>query len=265
MPKAPAQPVLSAEQVERYLRRIGYDGSTEPSLENLQRLMTCHLRSVPYETVTLHRSGVAPSLAISDLLAKIVDGKGGGYCFEQNTLFEALLGSLGYATRPCFCRSTDTPGRNDPINHRGLLVALEGRRYLADVGWGGPMAQGPLALEPGIHEVAGRRYAVERVSDHWIAIDRFSARTDGQGSPLRVGIMKLCLAEVEDGDFDALNRKFSAPGSEFRDTLMANISLPNGHLSLTDRKFTVMEDGRKTVRELAPEEVDGVLREYFGL
>ncbi len=264
-PVPPARAPLSAEQVERYLRRIGCTCPTEPSLENLQALMTCHLRSVPYETVTLHRTGAVPSLALDDLFAKIVEGQGGGYCFEQNTLFQALLESLGYEVRPCFCRSTVTPGRVDPINHRGVLVTLGGGCYLADVGWGGPMAQGPLLLEPGIREVAGKRYAVERISDHWISIDRFSTKTDDQGDPLRVGVMELCLAEVRDEDFDALNREFSSPGSEFRDTAMANISREGGYASLTDLEFTVSEDGQKTVRKLDPEEIPGILKGYFGL
>ena len=136
--------MLSVRETEKYLQRVGYNGGVTPSLGNLQKLMTCHLRSVPYETVTIHRSGQTPSLAVADLFAKIVEGKGGGYCFEQNTLFQALLECLGYTVRPCFCRSTDTPGQVDPINHRGVLVTLDGKQYLADVGWGGPMAQGPL-------------------------------------------------------------------------------------------------------------------------
>ncbi len=257
--------MLSVPETEKYLHRIGYNGGVTPSLANLQKLMTCHLRSVPYETVTIHRSGQTPSLAVADLFAKIVEGNGGGYCFEQNTLFQALLESLGYTVRPCFCRSTDTPGQVDPINHRGVLVTLEGKQYLADVGWGGPMAQGPLLLQPGTHEVAGKRYVVEPLSSHWITIDRFSTKTDEAGDPLRVGIMELCLAEVKDDDFDALNRKFSSPGSEFRDTAMANISRPDGHVALSDRTLTIMKDGQKTVRELQPEEVDAALKEHFGL
>lgn len=257
--------MLSVRETERYLRRIGYDGGVTPSVANLQKLMTCHLRSVPYETVSIHRSGKTPSLAVNDLFAKIVDANGGGYCFEQNTLFQALLESLGYDARPCFCRSTDTPGQVDPINHRGVLVALGGKQYLADVGWGGPMAQGPLLLEDGIHEVAGKRYVVERISDHWLSIDRFSSQPDEMGNPRRVGIMELCLAEVKDADFDALNRKFSSPGSEFRDVAMANISTSDGYLALADRKFTVVKDGHKTVRELAEDEIDEVLKTHFGL
>ena len=50
----------------------------------------------------------------------------GGYCFELNKLFEALLVALGYDARPCLARSADVPGQRDPINHRGLLVSVEG-------------------------------------------------------------------------------------------------------------------------------------------
>lgn len=257
--------MLSVREIERYLQRIGYAGGVTPSLAALQALMTCHLQTVPYETVTIHRSGKAPSLRTADLYAKIVEGHGGGYCLELNTLFQTLLGSLGYAARPCFCRSTDTPGRVDPINHRGVLVESGGRTCLADVGWGGPMARGPLPLEPGIWEVAGKRYEVARISEHWLSIDRFSSQVGEDGSPVRMGIMELCLAEVLDEDFAALNRELSSPGSEFRDTEMANISTPGGYLALTGRKLTVADGGRKEVRELAPAEVDRVLEERFGL
>lgn len=258
--------MLSAQQAKEYLGRIGCAESQAPTLPNLQSLMTCHLRAVPYETATIHRSGRTPCLSTDALFEKIVANRGGGYCFEQNKLFQELLCALGYDAWPCMARSTDTPGRIDPINHRAVVVGLEGRSYLADVGWGGPMAAGPLLLEPcGIQTVAGKDYEVTQESSHWLTIDRFSSKASDDGLPLRVGVMELCLAEMMDEDFDALNRKFSAPGSEFHDTEIVNLSTPSGYLALEGRKLTVMENGRKTTTELSAEEVDRVLRERFGL
>lgn len=259
--------MLSKREVGAYLSRIGYEGDLAPTKENLAGLMLCHLASIPYETVGLHRTGVVPDLSLDALYHKIVTERLGGYCFEQNKLFQALLEALGYQARPCLARSTDTPGQDDPFNHRGLLVRLDGQEHLADVGWGGPMAAGPLAMaDVGLQTVDGKGYLVTCCDGAWWQVDRLSSsRCAPDGSPQRLGVMHAYMAEVRDQDFQALNLMCAQPGSEFRDVEMANLRTPGGYVALTDRRLTVREGEEKRVADLSPSEVDDVLWERFGL
>ena len=252
--------MLTQRQTDEYLERIGVAARPAATEEALGMLMERHLMSVPFETVGLCREGRTPDLRLEALFDKIVRRRRGGYCFELNKLFEALLAALGYEARPCLCRSADVPGQRDPINHRGVLVALEGTSVLADVGYGGPAPGGPLRLAPGAQEVLGERFEATPLDDAWWRIDRFRAST-GE----RLGVMELCATRVEDVDFAALNLASSQPGTMFRDREMANLRTPGGHVSLRGRRLTVREGAARHVVELDDDAVDDALRRFFGL
>lgn len=259
--------MLTVAEMEKYLARIGYDGGVTCSLQNLSKLMLCHLLSIPFETVGMHRQGQAPSLAHGDLYDKIIlEGKG-GYCFELNKLFQLLLDSLGYKTEACFARSIDVPGQESPIDHRGLIVELQGKRYLTDVGWGGPMAAGPLLLEDrGIQEVEGQQFLVTPLDEAWWRIERMKP-SDGEGGALEAfGIMELCMAATKEADFEVLNAHCSRPGSEFRDNELVNMRTRTGHVSLTNRQLTIRSNGEKRTYELEDRSaVDAALKKHFHL
>jgi N-hydroxyarylamine O-acetyltransferase len=52
--------------------------------------------SVPFENLQLHRKNKSISLSTNDLFTKIVTKRQGGFCYEINGLFGALLRQLGY-------------------------------------------------------------------------------------------------------------------------------------------------------------------------
>ena len=251
--------MLTVSECERYLQRIGYVGGVTPSIGNLQQLMVAHLTRIPFETVRLHRSGIEPDLDVGVLYERVVERGQGGYCFELNKLFQELLTSLGYEVRAAMARSTDTPGRVDPINHRGLIVYLDGKDHCADVGYGGPMPAHPLPLEVGTHAILGSDFIVERPREGWWVIDRISSKGE------RAGLMELSTFRVNEEDFDPLNAFCASVGSEFRDSEMANIRTRGGSVSLLDGKLTIREQGCVHEMRLADEELEAALKRYFGL
>lgn len=251
--------MLTVSECERYLQRIGYAGGVTPSVQNLERLMLAHLTHVPFETVDLHRTGQLPSLEVSDLYERVVERRRGGYCFQLNKLFQELLISLGYDARAAVARSTDTPGRVDPLNHRGLIVRMQGEDWCADVGYGGPMPGGPLLLTPGEHEVRGSRFIVEGPDEGWWIVDRVDSKGDRQG------LLELSTFRVNEEDFDPLNLFCASPGSEFRDQEMANLRTDEGSISLTDGRLVIRSGDQKEERQLEGAEVDDALRCLFGI
>lgn len=132
--------------VARYLERIGYTGDLSPSAANLAALVRAHRLRVPYETLDLWR-GVRTTLDLDALYDKIVTRRRGGYCFELNGLFAALLRELGYEVREYAGRWL----RNNPdhpvprYGHRVVCVRLgEGPAKIADVGVGVPFLPAPI-------------------------------------------------------------------------------------------------------------------------
>ena len=116
-----------------YLNRIGIDEMPEPTRENLDKLIYAHLSHIPYENLEYCIEKKCPDLTIGGLYNKLVIKRRGGYCFELNGLFYALLKELGYDVYPVACRMWIGLGQL-PIGHRASIVTIDGEKYFADVG-----------------------------------------------------------------------------------------------------------------------------------
>jgi N-hydroxyarylamine O-acetyltransferase len=141
-------------RLEKYLARIGYKGALEANLHTLAALAASHVDAIPFEGFDplLRRPG---SLDLSALQAKLVDGRRGGYCFEQNTLFKAALETVGFAVtglagRVRWMSPPDSP--LGPKTHMMLKVDLAEGTYLADVGFGACLLDAPLQLKTDIDQ-----------------------------------------------------------------------------------------------------------------
>ena len=76
-------------------------------------------------------------------------GRRGGYCFEQNALFAAVLEHLGFDVTGLAARVTMGEERTTPRTHMILAVDIAGTRWLADVGFGGDTLLDPISFESG--------------------------------------------------------------------------------------------------------------------
>ncbi|TFB10035.1 arylamine N-acetyltransferase, partial [Candidatus Marinimicrobia bacterium MT.SAG.4] len=81
--------------IEAYLERIGYRGSRTPSVQTLRDMQLVHLLTVPFENLSIH-AGEPIVLEDDALFEKIVARRRGGFCYELNGLFAALLRALGF-------------------------------------------------------------------------------------------------------------------------------------------------------------------------
>lgn len=263
--------MLNDDQVQKYLDRIGFADDVRLDKRTLDALVLRHQLSVPFETVTLHRSESTPSVEIGDLYEKVVERNGGGYCFELNKSFEELLRALGFNGRPVISRAVRGREGRMPINHRGCIVDLNGQLFSVDVGFGGPMPAGALLLEDGEDQLINEEtYAAKRAGDSWWKVERMTrAGMDSYDDdvPARRQVeLELCTAAIEEQDFDSLNAFFSRPGTLFRDHALANLRTPNGYLALNDDVLTIRENGEKQVIQLDSEdEINKVLIERFNM
>src|SRR5882762_9048307 len=82
--------------IKAYLQRINYLGSLVPTAQTLRELQVAHLQTVPFENLSIHS---AEPIVLDDdaLFRKIVLRRRGGFCYELNGLFAALLRELGFA------------------------------------------------------------------------------------------------------------------------------------------------------------------------
>ena len=141
--------------IDAYLGRIGYEGSREPSAETLGELQSAHLRAVPFENLSIH-SGEPIVLEDEALFEKIVNRRRGGFCYELNGLFAALLRGLGFEVEMLAAGvATEADNFGPEFDHMTLLVKLD-ERWMADVGFGDSFLE-PLRLDTPDEQVEGAR------------------------------------------------------------------------------------------------------------
>lgn len=138
-----------------YLRRIGVDRPVPLTVAGLASLVRAHRMAIAFENLDI-LLGRGISLAPRAVFDKLVHHRRGGYCFEQNALFDRALGALGFTGRPLMGRvwfraeEDVTP----PRTHQLQLVVLDGQPWIADVGFGGSLTP-PLPLVEGESEPDG--------------------------------------------------------------------------------------------------------------
>ena len=122
-------------------------------LPTLRAVIAAHTATIPFENIDV-LLGRPPRLDLGSLQQKMIGGRRGGYCFEQNTLLLAGLLALGFRATGLIARvirgmEADAAGS---ATHMMLRVDLPEGPYLADVGFGNQTPTAPLALRPRIEQ-----------------------------------------------------------------------------------------------------------------
>ncbi|MEV0193612.1 arylamine N-acetyltransferase [Kitasatospora purpeofusca] len=133
------------EQVAAYLARIGAERPARAGAAELARLQEAHLDAVPFENLSIHL-GEPVVLEPEALLEKVVGRRRGGFCYELNGAFAALLRALGYRVELLAARVFDGAEPGPPFDHLALRVEADGVVWLVDVGFG-RFARRPLRLD----------------------------------------------------------------------------------------------------------------------
>jgi N-hydroxyarylamine O-acetyltransferase len=121
--------------IPAYLRRLAYTGPLDVSPATLRGLHLSHLYAVPFENLDIHL-GRQLSLDLAALFDKVVTRRRGGFCYELNGLFCALLRELGFPVTMLSAEvARQSGGFSAAFDHLALQVDL-GEPWLADVGFG---------------------------------------------------------------------------------------------------------------------------------
>jgi N-hydroxyarylamine O-acetyltransferase len=181
----------TAIDLPAYFARIGHTGPAEPTLAVLHELHARHPAAIAFEGLDPFLGRRVP-IDPAAVQAKLVRGRRGGYCHEQNALFHDVLAAIGFSVVALGARVLwMTPGRDAPLTHRLTLIDLPEGRFVADVGFGGQTATAPLRLEPGLEQVTphgtyrlardGGVFETQmRVGERWEPMYRFKLAPQSQ-------------------------------------------------------------------------------------
>ncbi len=259
-----------------YLRRIGLStpivSPAAPSADLLRDLHWRHASTITFENLDV-LLGRPISLDLAAISAKLVDAGRGGYCFEQNSLFQAALRALGFGVSAMAARvwwgrdAVSLP----PCTHMTLLADAGGARFLCDVGFGGLTLPQPLRWVMGEAQATSHEtYRLAPLDDPRVPgeIALEALIEGGEAGTKWERLYSFLPQAVNPADFNLANWFVSThPESFFTRTLIAAMPVAGGRQVLQHRKTTFRTPGRgETSRELAgAEDLASLLQGTFGL
>lgn len=267
--------VLAPNRLAAYLGRIGLDGMAAdvrqeslPAADaaTLAVLQQAHLQTVPFECLDIAAGRVPLDLSLDGLFRKIVIGRRGGICYEQNLLYAAALQGLGYAVR---LRAARHPKYGDDFDHIFLQVDIAGEPdpLLADVGFAVNFSR-PLRLTAGPVQDDGRnRYRLLEQPDAGEGYMRLWAKPGLQGEGEWGEVFTFGPDCHGTNDYLERCHWYCTSGqSRFVQGPMISIDAPEGRKTLSARHFIVTAgDVRTSVDVESRERFEVYLHDEFGL
>lgn len=245
--------------LDAYLRRTMAPPPLAPSLDALGRLQQAHVAAVPFENLDL-LLGRGVRLDLPSLQVKLVAGRRGGYCFEHNTLFQAVLRRIGFAVTPLAARVRAGATAVRARTHMLLRVDLPEGPFVVDVGFGGDGPIHPVPLETGRELWVGAcGHRLHREGPLWVL--------EGHAGEGWTDLYAFTLEPQHPVDYEMANHFTSThPRSAFLNSLTAQRSFPERRVVLRNRELQVRE-GRvseaTTIRD--PGHLLEVLESHFDL
>lgn len=255
-----SEPRLS--NIALYLQRLGFDAPPAPTLETLRQLQFRHTGAFPFENLTT-LSGEPVLIDLPSIEQKVLHDGRGGYCYELNNLFLALLQALGFDA--CGISGRVVMGQPEGAwtarTHRLSLVTLDGVRYITDVGFGGMVPTAPLLLDTPDEQVTPHEpYRIERHNDGYT----LRANVAGEWRPMYI----FDLQRQEDIDYAVGNWYVSThPESSFAKQLMVARTGEGWRRTLNNGSFAIHRIGSESERRQIVDLADLVqlLEREFGI
>ena len=243
-----------------YFERIGWVRREGRTYDALAGLLHAHMRAIPFENLDV-LLGRPIRLDLEGLQQKLVRDRRGGYCFEQASLFAAVLDALGFEPVRHTARVVMiTPRTESPRTHMFLTVKLAEGRFVLDPGFGSLAPLVPVPLAPGARVEAGAEaHWMECDGDHWLLRTRSGEKdTD---------CWFTTLERDNHVDFEVGNHFTSTyPSSPFRNRLMLRALTGDGRVTIMNRDLTIRRGSEARTTQIPDRgTLRAILADHFGI
>ncbi|PQO99551.1 arylamine N-acetyltransferase [Pseudomonas frederiksbergensis] len=245
-----------------YLQRLGFDAPPAPTLDTLRQLQLRHTGAFPFENLTT-LLGQPVLIDLPSIEQKVLHDGRGGYCYELNNLFLALLQTLGFDARGITGRvvMNQPEGAWTARTHRLSLVTLDSVRYITDVGFGGMVPTAPLILDTDAEQLTPHEpYRIEQHADGYT----LRANVGGEWRAMYI----FDLQRQEDIDYTLGNWYVSThPESPFVKQLMVARTGEGWRRTLNNGSFAIHRMGSESERRQVADvdELIGLLESEFAI
>jgi N-hydroxyarylamine O-acetyltransferase len=248
--------------LNHYLEHIGYTGAIEPAADVLKCMHKLHTFTIPFENLDISRKHEI-TIDTTRFYDKIVQQKRGGFCYEMNGLFDAMLQQVGFKSYFISC-NVFIPQLNiygADFGHVAIIVNLGDEIYLADVGFGDAFVE-PLKIvmdEP--QEQYGTYYKLSQLSSEEILLEKSA------NDITYIPMFKFTLQERKLEDFSemcAFHQR--SPLAPFTKGRIVSKAVPHGRITLTEKALFKTIHGNKSEEIIHDEqEFNHLLHTCFGI
>jgi N-hydroxyarylamine O-acetyltransferase len=246
-------------ELQSYLSRIGYQGEAKVNMATVTSMMRCQLFSVPFENLDV-QAGKVVSMVPEEIVEKILGRNRGGFCFELNGLFAMALQALGIPYQFVAARPMLYPEKR-PKTHMAIVLSMNGEKWLCDLGFGSYGIRAPMRLS---------QLDVEVKQDN----DSFMLSKNSDGELVLKALVEGVWANQFAFDLSAQDWVDFVPANYFSCThpeaifvrkLIIVLHNPAGRKIFSGHTLKIVENGKVEVQTVAPEDINSVLLNQFGL
>jgi N-hydroxyarylamine O-acetyltransferase len=246
---------------DAYLQRLGLR-RTDIGLDltSLATLQHAHLAAVPFENLDIvFAGGVDHDQEVA--IDKVINQKRGGWCFEVNGSFAALLQQLGFDVK-LLGAAVLLAGPTRVIEHLALEVSSPSvEPHLVDVGFG-DSADRPLALNQSGPQDGGSGQFEFYASPEGTTLTQII-----DGVPEARFRFKRVAHSFDDFAPVATAMQVDPDKNWAKRPFATRLITPESHdrVTLTSDRLTMRRSGTRTEQPVKRDEWDGVLDDWFGI
>jgi N-hydroxyarylamine O-acetyltransferase len=245
--------------VRAYLDRIGDNGPLTPTGATLRALHRQHMLTVPFENLDI---GLGHEIVLDPerFVDKIVRQHRGGFCYELNGAFAALLTAVGFRVALLSARVANEQGiLSKEFDHLTLRTDLN-ESWLADVGFGANFLE-PLRLISHFEQQdAIGSFRFIQAGERW----RLEVRQPDGSWRLQYDFSSQPRQLSEFADMCRYHQ--TSPDSHFTRNRICSLATPNGRVTLSGMRLIITSNGRKEEQVLSTEaDWHSALHDHFGI
>ena len=226
-------------------------------LATLAELHQAHASTIPFENLDIQMRRPV-RLDLGSLQTKLIHNQRGGYCFEHNILFLAVLKHLGLDVIPHLARVRQGSSALKPRTHMVLVARVSGANYLCDVGFGGDGPLQPVPMSSAESSQGDDTFRV--VGDGSIQILQLKRTTEW------TDLYAVDREEAYPVDFELGNWFTSThPQSPFVSHVIVQHRTVEARYMLRDLVYVERAGGVEWTRTIARRDLVLLLRDVFGI
>jgi len=245
--------------VENYLKRISFQDEIQTNLNTLAALHRHHIQNIPFENLDILH-GRKIHLDLNKIEHKVISNRRGGFCYELNSLFGALLRQVGFDVKMISARVYGKEKIGREFDHLFLKVNF-GIAWLVDVGFGDNFLE-PIRIEIGTKQRDPT--GIFRIERHDSAYLRLESYKEGLGYSPKY-FFTMDERQLEDYA-EMCEYHQTSPESSFTHERVCTMATEHGRVTLRDDMLIETIYGKKTMRlVMDDEEFDQILKDRFGI